>query len=373
MDSKRQKPVLRLHPTSEKSVLGQEDEPHALSSTSVRDHMEDYNEDSLPSSPLSEIDDDILRSLGEEIGIPEGQDSNAHPQETNEPSSLYSELPGPLHTCVHPHHSPFSEANLPPILFRLDPPSDLETGEVLPLREGGKIVKNTEGTPLRDFPFLPRYISVQVPGWLLEYWWRTDPRLTYKDIIARMVGEPEKLPTENTLNMRREREARGPLGLSCWSNCRAQISRAELRRVEGWTPDQISYNTTMDVEYMDPLSLSLSSLSSAMRPMPFRLRSKTLVNDDDAPSPRYYPLDTFLENGQQRHVPSLRLTAVINFFYKLAEQALKEDLESWEVLYAREPAASKHILKTSKKRASNGRMESKRIRRLRIASVERDE
>lgn len=148
---------------------------------------------------------------------------------------LDSEPPGPLHTCVHPHHSRFSAARLPPILFRLDPPSQpKQTGHIFPLREGGKIVTNADGTPLRNFSFLPRYISVQVPGWLLEYWSRTDPRLTYKDIIARMVGELDKLPTENTLNMRREREARGPLGLSCWSNSRSKITRAELRRVEGW-------------------------------------------------------------------------------------------------------------------------------------------
>lgn len=226
-------------------------------------------------------------------------------------------------------------------------------------------MKNADGTPLRNFTFLPRYISVQVPGWLLEYWSRTDPRLTYRDIIARMVGEPDNLPTENTLNMRREREARGPLGLSCWANSRSKITRAELRRVEGWTIDQIWHNTTMDIEYTPDMT-------------PFRLRAKTLVdvnndNDDDDDPHRYYPLNTFLENGQRRHVPSPRTAATINFFYKLAEQALKEGLESWEVLYAKDPAASKHVLKTSKKRPSNGRLGSKRVRRLRIASVESNE
>lgn len=124
----------------------------------------------------------------------------------------------------------------------------------------------------------------------------------------------------------------------------------------------------MDIEYTPGMT-------------PFRLRAKTLVDvddgdddDDDDNAPyRYYPLDTFLENGQRRHVPSPRTAAAINFFYKLAEQALKEGLESWEVLYAKDPAASKHILKTSKKRPSNGRLGSKRVRRLRIASVESNE
>lgn len=228
-----------------------------------------------------------------------------------------------------------------------------------PLREGDKILENAEGTPLRDFPFLPRYISVQVPGWLLEYWFRTDQRLSYKDIIARMVGQPENLPSKNSLNMRRERDARAPLGLSCWPKYHSHISKAELIRLEGWTLDQISYNTTMDIEYLEPPSA---------RPTPFRLCSKTLVND--APT-RYYPLDTFLENGQ-RHVPSPRITATLNLFYKLAEQALKEGLDSWEDLYVKELAVCKTVPKTSK-RASNSKVEeSKRGRRVRVTSPTSD-
>ncbi|KAL1984448.1 hypothetical protein VTN96DRAFT_9142 [Rasamsonia emersonii] len=337
---KRQKSALYRRPTQKKAVRDQRDEPRASSSISVKDQMEDKYEDSLSSSSLSDIDDDTLNSLGEEIGISDSpdEDSSTDPHETNEYSSLcpHSEPPGPLHTCVHPHHSRFSAARLPPILFRLDPPSQpKQTGHIFPLREGGKIVTNADGTPLRNFSFLPRYISVQVPGWLLEYWSRTDPRLTYKDIIARM-------PLED------------------------HAGRTQARR--GVETDQIWHNTTMDIEYTPGMT-------------PFRLRAKTLVDvddgdddDDDDNAPyRYYPLDTFLENGQRRHVPSPRTAAAINFFYKLAEQALKEGLESWEVLYAKDPAASKHILKTSKKRPSNGRLGSKRVRRLRIASVESNE
>lgn len=39
--------------------------------------MEDKYEDSLSSSSLSEIDDDTLRSLGEEIGISDSPDEDS--------------------------------------------------------------------------------------------------------------------------------------------------------------------------------------------------------------------------------------------------------------------------------------------------------
>ncbi|EEQ34065.1 conserved hypothetical protein [Microsporum canis CBS 113480] len=102
---------------------------------------------------------------------------------------------------------------------------------------------------IRDFHFLPRYISVRVPGWLLEYWMRSDRRLTYRDIRARMTAPPADIPSDNALNMRREREARLSLGLSCWSACRGDITRTEMERVERWSQPQVSFNTTMGIEY----------------------------------------------------------------------------------------------------------------------------
>ncbi|KKA21873.1 hypothetical protein T310_4037 [Rasamsonia emersonii CBS 393.64] len=339
---KRQKSALYRRPTQKKAVRDQRDEPRASSSISVKDQMEDKYEDSLSSSSLSDIDDDTLNSLGEEIGISDSPD---------EDSSTDSEPPGPLHTCVHPHHSRFSAARLPPILFRLDPPSQpKQTGHIFPLREGGKIVTNADGTPLRNFSFLPRP-AVDIQGHHRAHGWRAGQAAYGKH-------------PQHASRARSERTA-GPV-LLVEQPLEDHAGRTQARR--GVETDQIWHNTTMDIEYTPGMT-------------PFRLRAKTLVDvddgdddDDDDNAPyRYYPLDTFLENGQRRHVPSPRTAAAINFFYKLAEQALKEGLESWEVLYAKDPAASKHILKTSKKRPSNGRLGSKRVRRLRIASVESNE
>lgn len=273
-----------------------------------------------------------------------------------------SKPPGPLHTCNHPHHSAYSETNLPALLFRLDPPLQLDHGNVPYLVQDDEPVMNAVGAPLRDFKFLPRYISVQVPGWLLEYWCRSDPRLTYKDIRSRMVGDVDKIPTENTLNMRREREARAPLGLSCWTNGRTQISRTELRRIEGWTLDQISLNTTMNVEYQ--LSATIPRHWEITH-----LSSKPLRDGE----PSRYPVDTFLESPYRRHTSTNRITTAVAFFFKLTERARKEELKNWEEAYAKDAAASKHVQGTSKKRSSNGRQGSKRVRRKHIASDSSDE
>lgn len=147
---------------------------------------------------------------------------------------------------------------------------------------------------------------------------RSDSRLTYRDIKARMAAD--ELPSDNALNMRREREARNPLGLSCWTSRRGDVSRVEVERVERWTPDQISYNTTMVVEYTDP------SPDGAKR-APLHLRSKTLV----PAAPVYFPLDTFLENGRQ-HIPSRRIAAAIDLFYRLSEKAVEQQLDTWQDL-----------------------------------------
>ncbi|OXV08192.1 hypothetical protein Egran_04045 [Elaphomyces granulatus] len=227
--------------------------------------------------------------------------------------------PDQSHTCAHSYHSDYSESYLPPLLFQLDPPRVRPREPIEQLTKNGEAVESAEGSPIRNFSFLPRYISAQVPGWLLEYWMRTDGRLTYKDIKARMTARPEELPTENSLNMRREREARGPLGLSCWTNTRTHITRVELKRVECWTIDQVTLNTTMNVEYQrdDP-------------GVPRRLRSKTLANA----VPHHYDVCFFLDRGETTHTPSARIKEAIELFHKLSQAARDQGLESWECVHS---------------------------------------
>ncbi|KAF9890964.1 hypothetical protein FE257_005221 [Aspergillus nanangensis] len=232
--------------------------------------------------------------------------------------------PDQYHTCPHPHHDGYSQTNLPPLLFRLEPLPRENLPVISTLVENGRTVKDYDGVELRDFPFLPRYITSKPSGWLLEFWMRTDHRLTYRDIKARMVSPHHERPMENALNMRRERDVRNPLGLSCWTPRRGnhgRISRIDVERVERWSLDQITYNTTMDIEYRpDP--------ADAHRMVPFRLRAKPLAT---APQPTYYPLDTFLDLPRP-HVPSRRLMASLDTFHRLAERAVQLDLRHWRLL-----------------------------------------
>lgn len=191
------------------------------------------------------------------------------------------------------------------------------------LVEYGRVVKDSKGDPIRNFVFLPRYISVRPPAWLIEYWLRTDPRLTYKDLKARMAVDPSLQPKDNAINMRREREVRGPLGLSCWTARLSDehIARVEVERIERWSLDQVRYNTTMIVEY-------LPAFPKTNGDIPFRLRSKSLVPGG---RPQYYPLTTFLDH-RHMFVPSRRILRTQSLFWSLRDRAKELGLRTWQLL-----------------------------------------
>lgn len=179
------------------------------------------------------------------------------------------------------------------------------------IEEGDKVM-DSRGKPVRHFPFLPRHISQQPPAWLLEFWMRSDDRLGYADIKARMRGFP--LPADNTLNMRRERSARKPLGLSCWNEKRTDPTKTELERFEKLTKEQLMFNTTMEV------------VVTGGRPSHLRARSL----NPRAP-PQRYSLTIFLD-GHTAHVPSNRLLATIRLHERLVSRAQELRLVSWKDL-----------------------------------------
>ena len=209
----------------------------------------------------------------------------------------------------------------------MDPPAFDDLPAVDDLVENGSVAKDVLGLPIRNFTFLPRYISIRPPGWLLEYWMRTDPRLTYRDIKARMTAPVAEKPRDNTLNMRREREARGPLALSCWTTRRGRIARVEVERVERWSPDMVSYNCTMEIEYSESTSEDPNS-------RPVQLRAKTLGGGDPAAAHGpAYPLDIFLDADHGHlHMPSERVAATIDLFYSLSHRARELEFRSWHFL-----------------------------------------
>lgn len=149
--------------------------------------------------------------------------------------------PDTNHTCKHAATQSYNDNNLPPLLFQLDPPNERSTNLIPNLVENGQEVKGYDGMVIRDFPFLPRYISARPLAWQLEFWMRLDYRVTYRDIKARMTIGKALLPSDNSLNMRREREARTPLGLSCWTTRRGGVTRTEIERVDKLSRDQVSF------------------------------------------------------------------------------------------------------------------------------------
>ncbi|KAH3200355.1 hypothetical protein KXX02_000949 [Aspergillus fumigatus] len=177
--------------------------------------------------------------------------------------------PDKYHTCINSHHAVYSENNLP-LLFRLEAPRFEDLPPLSNLIENDQVVKDHDGRPIRAFPFLPRYISIRPAAWLLEYWMRTDPRLTYRDIKARMVVPAAQRPRENTINM-------------------------------------------------DP--------GSGDQRTAVRLRSRTLAGG----APAYYPLDSFLDGGDV-HVPSQRIGEALSLFWQLSERASRLRLGSWRLL-----------------------------------------
>ncbi|KAH1792040.1 hypothetical protein KXX36_004190 [Aspergillus fumigatus] len=216
--------------------------------------------------------------------------------------------PDKYHTCINSHHAVYSENNLP-LLFRLEAPRFEDLPPLSNLIENDQVVKDHDGRPIRAFPFLPRYISIRPAAWLLEYWMRTDPRLTYRDIKARMVVPAAQRPRENTINMHRERQCRNPLALSCWTSHRHAVGKVEVERVARWSLDQIR----------DP--------GSGDQRTAVRLRSRTLAGG----APAYYPLDSFLDGGDV-HVPSQRIGEALSLFWQLSERASRLRLGSWRLL-----------------------------------------
>lgn len=245
------------------------------------------------------------------------------------------DTPNMFHTCEHPYHSKYSSAHLPPLLFRLEAPEEPFIRPAIQHLMDDNAAPSTKGSnTIRDFPFLPRYISIRVPGWLLEYWMRTDSRLTYRDIKARMTAPPADIPSDNALNMRREREARSPLGLSCWTTRRGSITKAEVERVERLSQSQISFNTTTAIEYAS---------GANGKKIPVHLLMKRL----DGGPPHRYPLDTFMDGKQGPHLPGQRLESTIQLLCQLQDYANALGEDDWRSL------APEYLPETWARRAAN--------------------
>ena len=157
-----------------------------------------------------------------------------------------------LVTSSFPHCDEWSEANLPEILFYIKPPkSEYEGQPVGFVEENGESVKvGGNNKPLRDFPILPRRISLEVPGWLVETWRRIDPRITYPDILDRQLEDPRlglKKLDKNALQNHCRRECRMILGLWTSYERREVPHRTDVEAIEFLSFQNVLLNTVLNV------------------------------------------------------------------------------------------------------------------------------
>lgn len=164
----------------------------------------------------------------------------------------------PLMTSPFPHQDEWSEDNLPVILFYVKPPKSIydkqepgllkEDGKVVKVDKSGKLDEN--GTALRDIEILPRHISLLVPGWLVEAWRRTDPRITYADILDRQTEDADlglRKLRKNALQNHSRRQCR--MVLNSWTSYeRRQVPhRTDVQSIESLSYQNIMLNTILNV------------------------------------------------------------------------------------------------------------------------------
>lgn len=171
----------------------------------------------------------------------------AYPYTATDGKMPYSKA---LTTSSFPNDQVWSEDNLPDILFYIKPPtSEYEGQPVLPLKKNGKIVK-VGGKAVRDFPILPRRISLEVPGWLVEAWRRIDPRITYPDILARQIEDAKlglKKLGRNALQNHCRRECRMILGNWTSYERREVPHRTDVEAIERLSYQNVMLNTILNV------------------------------------------------------------------------------------------------------------------------------
>jgi hypothetical protein len=156
-----------------------------------------------------------------------------------------------LETSYFPHQEEWSEDNLPDILFYLKPPKSEYEGQPVSilLDDDGDVVWN-DGKPLKDFPILPRQISLEVQGWLIEAWRRIDPRITYPDILDRQIEDEEfglKKITPNALSNHCQRECRMILNMWVDYNRREVPHKTDVEALEALSYQNIMLNTILNV------------------------------------------------------------------------------------------------------------------------------
>jgi hypothetical protein len=207
----------------------------------------------------------------------------------------------------------WSESNHPNILGQLDPHPDrvlLKDEKVPYLEEDGKVVHDSKNKPIRDFPFLPRYLSSDLELFRFEAYRRMDPRLKYRDLWARMPSTTPELHGNSlrvrALRMDLTRKVRDRNNGRCWDAKGHKLPRGNLELVEKLTQEQIEHNTTWIVT------------------------SEGIRQPGQSPTSNPLPRNYFLAPGEVSHTLGPELQNARNELRRLQRIAEQKGRNSWE-------------------------------------------
>ena len=188
--------------------------------------------------------------------------------------------------------------------FRLKPEEDPQTG-------------------LRSFDILPNRISVNVEreyhdlslgikhtnstaAWRVEAWRRTDDRISYEDILKRMVPDPGyangaglELPEANALSNQCRRQCRKPLGNWVDYSRRPDCHQTELLCLERLTHHNVKYNTVLQVCELDPTRIVKLKLVRKTKDENSGLQAVPVIVTPQNIAETTLPIDTFLTEGEK--------------------------------------------------------------------------
>lgn len=134
-------------------------------------------------------------------------------------------------TSFHPGQHNWDITNLPAILYQLHPtavdqhPQNWPKPPQMRDVDGNPMFDPADPAfPILDWTILPFHISTQEDPCVMATWLRLDPRMSWKDIIARMVLDGRPIP--NVLNMRVSR-LNASLDILPWRDSRKSRQKIE--------------------------------------------------------------------------------------------------------------------------------------------------
>lgn len=203
----------------------------------------------------------------------------------------------------HPAEAGWSNDSLPNELGRLNPPEDWpKEGKVPDLVINKVTQRDSKGKPIRNFGFLPRYLSSNLPGKKIEAYFHKDSRIRYDDLWARMPSCTPPLTTavkNHRYNNKRIREVRAPFHVPCFTSRRTTITRTDVEIAATLTREMIRQGTVWPI-------------------------SPRGIQDPSNPT-RFLPLNTFLKPSTQFDIGSTKtwksvyLLSVLNVVAKVRD------------------------------------------------------